>query len=79
LWQLQAGPHLPEERWEKLAGTNLAATTHAAFEAGRALGRGRNYCGTTVGAISLYATGRTCGWKPAKQRATFLQQLSAKY
>jgi hypothetical protein len=32
-----------------------------------------------VGAISLYATGRTCGWKPAKQRATFLQQLSAKY
>lgn len=79
LWQLQAGAHLPKERWEKLSGTGLAATTHAAFEAGRALGRGRNYCGSTVGAISLYATGRTCGWKPAKQREMFLRRLSAKY
>lgn len=79
LWQIQYGPHLAKENWEKLKGADLAATANAAFEASRALSRGRNYCGSTAGAISLYATGRTCGWKPAMQRVSFLQRLSARH
>jgi hypothetical protein len=79
LWQLHYGPHLAKERWEKLAGTDLAATAHSAYEASRALSRGRNHCGSVVGAISLYATGRSCSWEPAEQRATFLERLSNRY
>jgi hypothetical protein len=76
LWQLQAGGHLPKERWEKLSGADRAATTHAAFEATRALSRGRNHCGNLSGAISLYATGRTCKWQPAQERVAFLERLA---
>lgn len=79
LWQLQAGGHLPKSRWEKLSGTSLAATTHAAYEAGKALSRGRNYCGNVQGAVALYATGRTCRWKPAEQRVSFVRRLQARH
>lgn len=79
LWQLQAGGHLPKARWERLAGTSLEATTRAALEAARALGRGRNYCGSVEGAVSLYATGRTCKWEPAKKRVRFMKRLMARY
>lgn len=79
LWQLQAGPHLPKEQWEMLAGTDLAATTRAATEAARALSRGKNYCGTLSGAISLYATGRTCRWEEAPRRVNYVQHLMVKY
>lgn len=78
LWQLQAGGHLALSRWEKLAGTGLAATTHAAYEAGRALSRGRNYCGNVRGAVALYATGRTCRWQPAEKRVSFMRRLEAR-
>lgn len=78
LWQLQAGAHLSRSKWEKLSGTTLAATTHAAFEASRALSRGRNYCGSVRGAIGLYATGRTCRWQPAERRVAFLRRLEAR-
>lgn len=77
LWQLQAGGHLAASRWEKLSGTSLAATTHAAYEASRALARGRNYCGNVRGAVALYATGRTCRWQPAQARVSFLRRLEA--
>ncbi len=79
LWQLQAGGHLPKERWSTLAGTDLAATTRAAWEAARALSRGRNYCGSLTGAVSLYATGRTCRWVPAAKRADYVRLLIDKY
>lgn len=79
LWQLQAGGHLPKARWQQLAGTSLEATTAAALEAARALGRGRNYCGSVEGAVSLYATGRTCKWEPAKKRVRFMKRLMARY
>jgi hypothetical protein len=79
LWQLQWGPHLPKEQWSQLSGTDLLATTHAAFEAARILSRARNYCGTTTGAIALFGTGRTCEHEPAKKRAAFMRRLLAKY
>jgi hypothetical protein len=79
LWQLQWGPHLPKDEWSQLSGTDLFATTHAAFEAARILSRARNYCGTTTGAIALFGTGRTCEHEPAKKRAAFMKRLLAKY
>lgn len=79
LWQLQAGGHLPEEHWAKLAGTTLESTTLAAREATRALGRGLNYCGSVEGAVSLYATGRTCNWSPAAKRVRFMKQMIASH
>ena len=74
LWQLQSGAHLPRERWQTLSGTDLEATTRAAHEAARALSRGRNYCRSVAGAISLYATGRTCRWPEAKTRLSLVQK-----
>lgn len=79
LWQLHAGPQLSRGLWRKLSGTDLIATTGAAFEAARALSRGRNHCRSMEGAVSLYATGKTCSWRPAAQRVDFLTRLSERY
>ncbi len=79
LWQLHHGPQLSKERWTQLSGTSLQATTLAAYEAARALSRGHNHCRSVVGAVSLYATGSTCNWAPAKKRVAFLTRLSDKY
>ena len=51
----------------------------AAYEAARALSRGRNYCKSIQGAISLYATGRTCRWEGAEKRARFVTRLMGRY
>lgn len=79
LWQLQHGPHLSKERWQRLQGDDLAATSLAAYEAARVLSRGRNHCGSQVGAVSLYATGSTCSWEPAKKRVAFSRRLSSRH
>ncbi len=79
LWQLHHGPQLAKEKWERLNGTALMPTTLAAYEAARALSRGRNHCRSLSGAISLYATGRTCDWAPAKKREAFLLRLARRY
>lgn len=79
LWQLQHGPHLPKERWKRLQGDDLSATTLAAYEAARVLSRGRNHCGSLTGAVSLYATGKTCSWKPAEERVAYSRRLSARH
>lgn len=79
LWQLHHGRQLSKERWKKLSGTSFPPTARAAYEAARALGRGRNHCRSMAGAISLYATGKTCSWAPAQQRLKFSARLSEKY
>ncbi len=79
LWQLQAGYHLPVEKWETLAGTDLESTRAAALEAARILGRGRNYCGSMEGAIASYATGSRCSWKHSDMRARYTRSLLYKY
>lgn len=79
LWQLHAGSQLSKAHWRKLSGTSLVATTGAALEAARALSRGRNHCRSMKGAVSLYATGKTCSWRPAEQRVNFLTRLSERY
>lgn len=79
LWQLQWGPHLPKEEWEKLGEGSLEATRNAAVHAARSLGRGYNYCRSMRGAIALYATGSTCNWRPAARRAAFAQKLLTQF
>lgn len=79
LWQLQAGAHLPKAEWQTLAGSDLDATRRSALEAARALGRGLNYCHSTRGAISLYATGRRCDWQGASGRYASYRNLLERY
>ncbi len=79
LWQLHAGYRLPVERWRELAGTDLDSTRAAALEAARALGRSRNFCGSTEGAVANYATGRGCVWRAAEERVRFAARLTEKY
>ncbi|MCH2111083.1 MAG: hypothetical protein MK135_17325 [Polyangiaceae bacterium] len=79
LWQLQYGGHLPKERWAQLAGTGLDATRRAALEAATALSRGYNYCHSVTGAVSLYATGQHCNWKPAQKRVKFYKELQSRH
>lgn len=80
LWQLQAGYHLPVERWKQLAGTDLDSTREAAIEAARALARGRNFCnGSLEGAVASYATGKSCQWKGAAQRVRFVRKMLSRY
>lgn len=75
LWQLQAGHHLPKEKWKTLSGTDLASTRLAALEAAKIVSRSHNFCGSMSGAISLYATGKSCHWAPSQQRARFIRRL----
>jgi hypothetical protein len=79
LWQLQWGPHLAKDEWEKLGDSSLQATRSAALVAARSLGRSYNYCRSLPGAISLYATGQTCNWRPAAKRAAFVRRLQARH
>lgn len=78
LWQLHAGPQLSRERWQSLIGAGKDPTQRAAFEAAKALGRAKNHCGTTRGAIALYATGKSCTWEGANERAALARRLSEK-
>lgn len=79
LWQLHAGPQLSRERWQSLIGAEREPTERAAYEAARALGRAKNHCGTTHGAIALYATGKSCTWDDANRRAAFARRLSDRF
>lgn len=73
LWQLQAG-YVPQEEWEKLPGNVRLQAWHAA----RVLGRGYDYCkGSVTGAVSIYATGKTCKWSGAAPRVRRAKKIEA--
>lgn len=62
LWQIMHGSWLPRSRWLTFIGIEVAPTTRAATYAAKILKKGFNSCKSVRGAISLYATGRTCYW-----------------
>jgi len=62
LWQIMWGSWLPRSRWVTYIGVEKAPTGRAAAYAASVLRKGLNYCKSVRGAISLYATGRTCHW-----------------
>lgn len=78
-WQIQRGSWLPKGAWEQMQGTDLASTKLAALWAARFLTRGRRHCRSTMGAIALYATGRSCNWGKAPSRFKFTRHLLSHY
>lgn len=78
VWQLQASGLVPREAWVNLEGTSYERTRAAAWYAIQVLYRARNACGSIEGAISRYATGRSCRWTPAKKRVDFYRRLLAR-
>ncbi len=62
LWQIMHGSWLPRSEWLTFIGIEVEPTTRAATYAAKVLRRGLNACKSVKGAISLYATGRTCFW-----------------
>lgn len=79
LWQLQYGAHLPQNEWERLKGIDYAATLKSAKLAAKYLSMGRRKCGSNAGAISLYATGRTCSWPGARHRIRLHERLLSEF
>lgn len=67
-WQLHAGYSFRKPEWKTAKGSDLKATSIAALQAARVLSKGRNFCASVIGAISLYATGHSCSWKGAHKR-----------
>lgn len=67
LWSLHSTPMVPHVEWKALGG--LDGTQDAAFVADRVLQWARERCRSLTGMYSLYATGRTCKWRGARQRA----------
>ena len=78
LWQIQFGAWYPKKHWDKLIGASKTPTTLAAKKAADIMSLARNYCGSTKGAIALYAKG-SCKWKRAAGRYYRFTQLREKY
>jgi hypothetical protein len=75
VWQIQSSRQVTRLTWQRMIGTQQEATNMAAFTAGRLLALARQSCGSVVGAISMYGTGRHCAWKGAKPRERFWWKL----
>jgi len=78
IWQLQISRQVEWERWSKIAGTSKAATEEAAAAAADVLSMAHARCKTLTGAISMYATGRSCKWKRAPERLRHYERLMDK-
>jgi hypothetical protein len=78
-WQVQASQLVPFREWRTLTGTDQASTDRAAWAAAKILSASRKRCGRgnywPEATISLYATGRSCRWRGAPQRARTFRRL----
>jgi hypothetical protein len=81
LWQIQKTSNaLPEVGWwDTIGGIDQASTDRAAWAATRILSRTYNRCKSISGAISMYATGRTCFWEDGPKRARWISRARARY
>jgi len=76
-WQVHwSGP--TRAHWKKIRGLDLDSTRHAARAATAVLVGARGKCRTLEGTIANYATGRSCKWSQAKQRARKVHAIRAK-
>lgn len=78
IWQLQISRQVELERWSRIAGTSRTATGEAASAAADVLSMAHARCKTLTGAISMYATGRSCKWKRAPERLRHYERLMDK-
>lgn len=77
-WQLQMSLSLPSKDWSRIGGVDKTSTMLAASAAAVVLVRSYGRCKTLEGAISLYATGKSCKWSKAKDRLLYFRRLQAK-
>lgn len=78
-WQVQSSSMVPAAEWRTIAGTDLGSTTRAAWAATRVLSASYTRCAMPgqaglAGAVSLYATGRTCRWPRSAQRVALIRR-----
>lgn len=78
LWQLHRHPVVPRDVWMGWAGDEYSNTLSAATQAAAMLRAGFARCGTQEGAISYYATGGSCRWTGASDRAEKARRLAGK-
>lgn len=74
-WQIQQSALVPLDDWRRMVGTGPEPVRLAASTAARLLVHGRLRCGTQSGAVSLYATGKTCRWSGATQRVALARRV----
>lgn len=75
LWSLHSWDLVPHEEWSALGG--VAGTRDAAFAADRVLQWARARCYSVSGMYALYATGKRCTWKGARNRVWLHKKLLA--
>jgi hypothetical protein len=76
-WQLHNTKYT-RKWWNKMEGIGFKPTWYSAASAAKLLSDSRKSCGTIRGAISKYATGRSCGWKHASKRINLYHNILAK-
>lgn len=81
LWQIQKTSNALSGAgwWESLGGADQEATDRAAWAATVILSRTYNRCRSISGAISMYATGKTCFWEDGPKRARWIKKARAHY
>ena len=84
LWQIQKASNALLQQdgpdwWESIGGVDQAATDKAAWAATVILSRTYNRCRSISGAISMYATGKTCFWEEGRKRAIWIGKARAHY
>lgn len=63
LWQMHKSNFMTKDDWTNMVGTGFEPTMLASTIAGKELSYFKHICGTDRGALSIYATGKTCSWK----------------
>jgi hypothetical protein len=76
LWSLHSWTLVPYAEWRTLGGFD--GTERSAVAAARVVSWARQRCRSTYGAISLYATGKSCTWQGARQRARMARRFTAR-
>jgi hypothetical protein len=79
LWQLHKTNFLTKQDWSDIVGTSLESTLLAAQIAGKEISWFKEICGTEKGALSIYATGKTCKWSEAPGRVNKIDSNMKNY
>jgi hypothetical protein len=74
-WQIHRGGIVPWDSWVAMGQGDVE---QGALYAARILASTYRACGSLEGAIGLYATGKTCVWKGAAERAVRTRRLEEK-
>lgn len=79
LWQLHKTNFMTFDQWDDMVGSDLQSTTLAATIAGREISWFKSRCKTESGALSIYATGKSCKWSRAPKRVLRIDRNQKTY